>query len=368
MTRLHIASTHDTDMRYLVGSTVSDPVVYLEHDTHKRVFAPVTDVEALRATVAEGVVVEDSALYKSAMQGANNRRVALVLAIVQEANVPQPITVPASFPLDVADALRAQGYTLDIQREFCPERRIKSAAEIAQVTSNMLRVSEAFAIVRDLLEQATDVDNVLVHEGEPLSSERVKRAVEEHFFQYDLYALEGSIVSCGVHAAQPHHAGTGPLYAHQPIVVDQFPRHLPSGYYADMTRTFVKGTPTPELRAMYEAVLHTQEQALSNMAPGASCSELYEQSRTTLAEKGFETSSSEGYIHSLGHGLGLDIHEQPALNAVSSDVLEPGHVVTCEPGLYYNTHGGVRIEDTVVITGTGHTNLSTFPKDNWIVS
>ena len=126
-----------------------------------------------------------------------------------------------------------------------------------------------------------------------------------------------------------------------------------NGYCADMTRTVAVGTPKPEMVKIYETVLRAQEECESMLRPGLPCREADLRAREIIDGAGYEGR----FGHSLGHGVGIDIHEQPSLSYRSEDILKPGHIVTVEPGIYVPGLGGVRIENTCVITETGARTL-----------
>jgi Xaa-Pro aminopeptidase len=181
---------------------------------------------------------------------------------------------------------------------------------------------------------------------------------------------EGHIVACGPAGAEPHEAGRGLIRRGEPIVIDIYPRSKTSGYFADMTRTVCLGQPPDKLQYMYDAVLRAQELALSIVKPGVKCSDIQSAVENLFVLAGFETSGkgtefayAEGFVHGVGHGVGLDIHEAPRIGRASADVLEEGDVVTIEPGLYYKDIGGVRLEDMVLVTAGGSRNLTVFPKE-----
>jgi len=194
----------------------------------------------------------------------------------------------------------------------------------------------------------------------------VRTAIDTSFLR-DNCLEEGTIVAGGVAAAAPHNAGSGPLQPNQAIVLDIFPRHKQLRHYADMTRTVSKGDAGPEVRHMYDATLRAQEIALSMIAPGVNGREVYEAVCRHFEDAGYATSlrtgeyPASGFIHSLGHGLGLEVHERPSLRPLD-ETLEAGHVVTVEPGLYDPAIGGVRIEDVAVVTTDGCRNLTHFEK------
>jgi Xaa-Pro aminopeptidase len=129
-----------------------------------------------------------------------------------------------------------------------------------------------------------------------------------------------------------------------------------------MTRTYVKGTPSETVLNMRAAVARAQDAGFANIRPGAYAKDVFEASAAAVRDAGFDV-GEKGYIHSLGHGLGLELHEAPHLAPSSSEVLEVGNVVTVEPGIYYPEHGGARIEDVVVVTENGYENLTSYPRE-----
>ena len=262
------------------------------------------------------------------------------------------VLVPENMWTGHVETLREHNITAKIERPFFPERLTKTKEEVDAIIRVGKVVKEAFAHVADHLDKATVEWNDTLHlDGEKLTSEFVRAEVERIFLANDCVSGE-TIVACGEQSAEPHNRGSGPLYAGKPIIVDMFPRCKRTGYHYDCTRTFVKGTPSADLKSMLDAVREAQEEALTIMAPG-SAKHVHELVADSLKQAGFTMSDEEGFIHSTGHGLGLDVHEPPSINGKTDDVLSEGMVVTVEPGLYYTETGGVRIEDTVLITKDG---------------
>jgi Xaa-Pro aminopeptidase len=152
--------------------------------------------------------------------------------------------------------------------------------------------------------------------------------------------------------------------ADEPIIIDIFPRNKRDRYYADMSRTVIKGEATERLADMYDAVLLAQETAIAMVKPGVRCSDIHSRVCEIFEEKGYATyksGSSVGFIHSTGHGVGLEIHEAPPVGE-RDVVLEEGNVITIEPGLYYPDVGGIRLEDLILVTADGHENLTEMEK------
>ena len=175
----------------------------------------------------------------------------------------------------------------------------------------------------------------------------------------------------GPQAADPHERGHGPLKAGESIIVDIFPVDLSTRYYSDMTRTFVKGEPNDGLQEMYDAVLESQEAALSMIRAGVNGRDVHRKVAEVLHEAGYKTNVhdqeegkplTEGFFHGTGHGVGLELHEAPRVSLADEELI-PGDVISVEPGVYDPNVGGVRIEDLVVVTEEGCRNLTKFPKE-----
>ena len=197
----------------------------------------------------------------------------------------------------------------------------------------------------------------------------IDRVLQERGFE----SPEGHIVAGGPENAEPHERGSGIIRKNAPVVIDIFPRSKESGFFADMTRTVFLGEPSPQLRNMHEAVLAAQELGISMLRPGVRCADVHMAVADFFAEAGYSTSGkgkefpfAEGFVHGLGHGVGLEIHERPRLGRNSEDVLEEGDVITVEPGLYYPDLGGIRIEDMFLITASGARELTRFPKESML--
>jgi Xaa-Pro aminopeptidase len=208
-------------------------------------------------------------------------------------------------------------------------------------------------------------DGRLRHEGDPLTSEQVRQAIEMELLAHGC-GLDETIVACGRDAADPHDRGSGPLEADEPIIVDIFPQDKTTKYHADMTRTFCRGDPDETIREWYDLTARAKAAALETIEPGVTGAAVHEAAATVYEDAGLPTLSSDprtetGFIHSTGHGVGLDVHEQPTVGP-GGEELEAGQVITVEPGLYDPAVGGVRIEDIVVVTDDGYENLTAYPE------
>lgn len=205
-----------------------------------------------------------------------------------------------------------------------------------------------------------------LHSTPEPTAESAHALIDHVLEQHDAHSPEGHIVSCGVASAEPHEHGTSAIAPNVPIVIDIYPQSTRTGWWADVSRTICLGTPPPELQRMYDAVKMAQRLAIAAIRPGITGHTLHTIAEEHFTAAGFITSGigaeftyAEGFVHSLGHGVGQAIHTQPHISRDSTDVLAVGDVITIEPGLYYQNIGGVRLEDMLLVTETGHANLTT---------
>ncbi len=295
--------------------------------------------------------------------------VSRVIAAFLDSYDVESVAAPPRFPLSTADRLRDRGVTVESDDEsvITELRATKTDEEIEHIETAQRANEAAMAAAEELLRDSrTAAKGQLLYDGQRLTSERIKEEIEVTLLGHGC-ALDETIVACGSDAADPHDRGSGPLRAGEPIIVDIFPQHKASKYHADMTRTFVVGEPDETVAEWYELTARAHAAALDAIEPGATGAEVHDAVCDVYEEAGQPTlrsdeSTETGFIHSTGHGVGLDVHELPRV-APNGGVLEPGHVVTVEPGLYDPEVGGVRIEDFVVVTEDGYENLTEYPKE-----
>jgi Xaa-Pro aminopeptidase len=202
-----------------------------------------------------------------------------------------------------------------------------------------------------------------------LTSERLKRVIEDVFADHD---VEGSdmIAAHGPQTAVGHNSGSGQVAPGEPIVFDLFPRDKATGCYSDMTRTYVVGEPSDELKEWHALVKRALETSTAEVKPGVNGTTLFRQVCDQFQQAGYKTQPNkepgevleDGFFHSLGHGVGLEVHELPYMGRSGHDLV-PGDVITIEPGLYRSGYGGVRLEDIVLVTDDGHEVLTNYPYD-----
>jgi Xaa-Pro aminopeptidase len=205
----------------------------------------------------------------------------------------------------------------------------------------------------------------LRYQGSPLTSEKLRAIIDTAILREGGQANR-TIVAGGRQGCDPHESGHGPLRAHEPIILDIFPRSQTTGYFGDMTRTVVRGRAGDAVRKLFDTVLRGQTLAFGKIRAGVPTTEVHKTVQAFFDLQGYKTAKRaggmEGFFHGTGHGLGLEIHEAPRMSVNSTGVLQSGHVVTVEPGLYYPGIGGVRLEDVALVTETGFRKLSRFEK------
>ena len=274
--------------------------------------------------------------------------------------------VPGWMPVAHVRTLEERGLQVSVKAgALVAQRMIKSPKEIDAVKqAQRAAVAAVKKAARTLADASIGRNNVLRHDGKVLTSGRLRTIIETELLAHGCWTPGGTIVSCGEDTADPHAQGEGPLFAHRPIILDVFPRSQKTGYWGDITRTLVKGRIPKESACMHEAVCAARRAALRMMRPGVDAARVHARVTETFQQHGFVTQLSGrkpcGFIHSTGHGVGLDIHEAPRISTVSAE-LQAGEIITVEPGLYYPGIGGVRVEDTFLITKDGPQCLAPLP-------
>ena len=342
------------DMEYASGFRAPDPVVLLCEG--RRRLLVVSELEFGRASRCGPRTTALTPSMLGVRAASRHRLAEWAHRLLKREGVSRVVVDPA-FPFGVGSYLRARRIRVDIcSGALFPERAVKSPDECRKIRESQQAAVIAMRAATALISGAEiGRGGFLQVRGHRLTAEAVRRTIARALLDHDCVARD-TIVAGGSQAVDPHEAGHGPLMAHRPIVIDIFPQHEKHGYWGDITRTLVRGNPTPEARAMYAAVKAAQGAALNAIRPGVKCSTVHRRAADELERRGFATEVRNGrhvgFIHGTGHGVGLSIHEAPSIGR-SGTRLRSGHVITVEPGLYYPEIGGVRIEDTVRVTADG---------------
>jgi len=361
-------SDHDANMLYAVGMFVPDPFIYFR--TGDRSYVVMSDLEIDRARKqAAGCTVLSLSSYQKKLrrEGAKSPGVAEVLPVVLRNKGIRSVTVPASFPYGLAVLLQNNRITLKTRLgHFFPEREFKSAEEVRKLSA-ALAIAEAGMAAGMKALRAARIDKArrLTYKSTPLTSEKLRAIIDTAIVQADGLASH-TIVAGGNQGCDPHEKGFGPLRAHQPIIIDIFPRSQKTGYFGDITRTVVRGRASEAVKKLYATVQRGQEIGFEKMRVGVPTVEVHNSIQQYFAKEGYKTGKHngrmQGFFHGTGHGLGLEIHEAPRMGANSAGELKSGQVITVEPGLYYPGLGGVRLEDVAVMGNQSPRNLTKFEK------
>ncbi|MBE6381382.1 MAG: aminopeptidase P family protein [Lentisphaerae bacterium] len=352
---------HSADMLYITRLNLPDAFVYLGLPEEK--MAIVSDLEYDRAQVNAPGYLKVCNQNEFVAPGA---KTVDLLKLLHNKYALQGFRVPYDFPVGLAAQLRNVGIECFVSSgSFFPQRNIKDDYEISCIRQamkiNATAMQKAFETIANC---SVDKDNRLLLDGEVFTSERLRSVIDSTLAAHDAVG-SGTIAAGGVQSSMPHHRGEGALYAHTPIVIDIFPRMNSNGYYGDLTRTVVKGQAPEIVQNAFEAVKIVRDECKAMTRAGVAGSVPYDHAMQRLTELGFPTGSNAkgfyGFFHGLGHGVGLEIHESPRLSRNVKHLLQPGEVVTVEPGVYYPEWGGIRLEDIVVVRSNGCDCLTDVP-------
>jgi Xaa-Pro aminopeptidase len=361
---LYDDAIRSAEMRHEIGEPVMDPLTFVEVDGRRIVVTSMLEASVLgrREDVIDEVWdihdlgVEDLIAdhsFPHALIGAETTRRALDKLGVST------VVVPPTFRTIVSDYLRERGIevTVDVDA-WAARRRVKSPAEL-EGTERAQRAAETalLAALHMIRESEPTSGNRLRFDGEILTAEWIREVMTAELVTQGA-VTEEIIVQTGDQCLNGHDVGTGPIAPDRSLIIDCFPQDRRSGSFSDMTRTFVPGTPSKELRKLHDDVRAALEIAFESLRPGRS--DAYQKVAEHFHARGYETQLHhdgaepivEGFSHALGHGVGLEVHERPWIGRRSDELVE-GDVIAVEPGLYARGVGGVRLEDTVVVTADG---------------
>jgi Xaa-Pro aminopeptidase len=362
---LYASSEASADLLYLSGVFVPDPfIAILAQGKSHAIVSPLEYDRVVRHSRFDEVMLLPTIRKKAAEHlnlGPKKVGAAEIMIYFAQRFAVKKIEVPADFPAREYAKLYEAGYRVDVvEGAFFPQRKKKSDAEARAIRQGNAASAAGIRAAEAVLRAATIEGDRIIYEGRPLTSERLRSVIDHACINKGAVASR-TIVAGGRHACDPHEAGHGPLRPHQLIIIDVFPRMQKTGYHGDLTRTFLKGRASAPQRALVRTVRAAQEAALSAVAAGVKGSEVDAAARSVFEAAGYVTEQRKdgfvGFIHSTGHGLGLEVHEAPRV-AKGGGKLKAGHVITIEPGLYYPEIGACRIEDVVRVSEAGFEKLS----------
>jgi Xaa-Pro aminopeptidase len=360
------ASETDSNLYYATRFIAPDPFVFVQLKGERLMLMSDLEMDRARSQATVDRVISYSEVERAVRaQGLSDPgTIDIVHAVLQPAGIKR-LLVPANFSYAYALRLQQLGYQLELQSgPLFPSRAIKTVEEVHYVEAAQRATERAVAAAHAALRQAEIRNGFIWLNGEVVTSEWIKKLINVQLMESECVA-QHTIVAGGDQACDPHNEGSGPLPANRSIIFDVFPRSAQTRYFADMSRTVVKGRPSAELKQLYQIVKDAQEEAMTKIHDGADGAKIHQGICDRFEAAGYQTGvvngRMQGYFHGTGHGVGLDIHEAPRISRTGS-ILQEGHIVTVEPGLYYPGLGAIRIEDMVLVTKDGCRNLTNFPK------
>ncbi len=360
-------------MRHELPVTIGDAFLLGIVDGRLHVMASALDRTRIEGAAPDAVLhdYEELGFRELLESGMSRHEVELELASRAAAAMGiREATADPEMPVAVADRLRADGIVLDLDDDaIAARRRVKSAPELAGTRRAQIAAEAGMSAAAALLRRSDRDGDRLKLDGEVLTSEAVRAAVRDVCQAHGAPAPPDIIVS-SPWSGFGHDPGSGPLPADLPIVIDLWPRDEESGCWADMTRTFVVGEISEQVRAMEALVVEAIEKAREAVAPGITGRELHDLVCDVFEPAGYRTQRNgpgedpnEGFQFSLGHGVGLAVHEPPGLGRTGRGPLVVGDVIALEPGLWLREIGEVRFEDLLLVTEDGSETLTQYPYD-----
>jgi Xaa-Pro aminopeptidase len=374
---LYADSYRDANMYYLTKFLAPDPFIFFKRvDTDPLLV--VSQMEFQRAQKQSIIRNIRSFLdynYLQVMKTAKEPHLGAMKLIAkvakEELGVEKKICVPTNFPLIAADVLREEGLTVIPMFGVVENaRETKDVHEVEEISAVQVVTEEATKKAIEVIAKAdVGANGTLLIKKEPLTVGGIKSVFGHKLLDNGCIPEEDIIIACGTKSSDPHYIGEpqDKLKANQPIILDVYPRSLQKRYWTDMTRTIVKGKAPDKIKKMFNVVQEAQHASLDAIQAGALGRDVYDICCDVLEKAGYETTRggkkiTMGMTHSLGHGVGLQIHESPKLSELSTVPLKAHSVVTVEPGLYDPKVGGVRLEDLIEVRKTGYRNLTRMEK------
>ena len=361
-------SERDSNMYYATGFPAPDPFVFVRKGDKKIMITSDLELDRAKSESNADKVLSLSQferIIKKRRNKGNASLIEIVATALGEMNIKQ-LRIPANFSVEYADFLRKNGFRLEVKKEpFFDSREIKSKDEIGHIVKTLRNTEKALEKAIDYIRKAKIKDGFLFStRNSQITSESMRQKINVELMKRGCTAKH-TIVSCGEQSCVPHNTGSGPLKANESIIFDVFPKDEQTGYYADISRTIVKGKASRALKKMYKAVSSAQDLVFESAGNDTRGDVIHRKVLKHLTALGFKTGKfkgkMQGFFHGTGHGVGLDVHEPPRISKTKC-TLKTGNVVTVEPGLYYPGIGGVRLEDMILITDDGCTNLTKSPK------
>lgn len=347
-------SSENPNLYYLSQFTSSDPYILLQHGEET-----VLVVAGFEKTRAEKESAADTVLSSQELREDHENAIS---GLIERFEI-DIIGIPEDSSVKLYTSLREETEVVVTENPAEKPRAVKETKEIEKIEIAQEATEKAMRTAKEMIQDSQLEGNKLVLNGKNLTSERVRQRIHKKLIDRGCRHSD-TIVASGLETANPHETGSSVIRPNEPVIIDIFPQHS-SQYNGDMTRTFIKNEPSEEVQKLHRDVKEVQKAAFKVLEKGSGTNvkEVEQAVCDKFNDLGHETyreNAATGFIHSVGHGVGLKVHEKPSM---TKDIeLEAGNVITIEPGLYYPDIGGVRIEDLIVIEKNGYRNLNSLDK------
>lgn len=362
---LYADSEKSADMLYLGGVFVPDPFLAFVIGGKRICFVNGLEYGRVSKSSAFDAVysLEEALIEAAAFFKKKKAELIDLIKFFVAKNAVDELIVPMDFPAWLYAGLQKESVAITVcEGLLFPERAIKTAEQAALIEEGNQASIAGFMAVEAILEKSLIKNGFIYYKKQLVTAEMLKAEIEIACLRSGGISSH-TIVACGDQACDPHCGGSGPIKPNELIIVDIFPRVKHTGYFGDMTRTFLKGKASSVQKKLVKTVKTAQSMAIKLVSACIAAKVVHQVVCDHFEQSGYKTEKvngvPQGFIHSTGHGVGLDIHEMPRLSN-NADKLEEGMVVTVEPGLYYPGVGACRIEDVVLVKKAGHKLLSQY--------
>lgn len=363
---IYDSAERNADLYYATHFAAPDPFIYFEVKGKKYLVLSDLEIDRGKKVARVDRVLSLSSYVKRAEKKKKVFTIIDVLKEIFSEHRIKKLVVPQTTSFNLVDALRRNGLKVEAGTSpFYEERLSKTAEEMRLIEASQKVIFAAMRLAEETIKKSRIKGDRIIYRGSALTSEKMQQLLRVFLLERDHFAPE-IIVACGMHAIDPHDRGSGPLIPHKSIIVDIFPRSGKTMYYGDATRTFCKGRAPDALKRLYATVKEGQEMGISKLRAGINGRLVHESIMRYFEKEGYQTGEKggrrQGFFHSTGHSIGLDLHEEPGRIGPRDFIIPNGYITSVEPGLYYAAIGGVRIEDLVYVTKKGCEILSHYPK------
>jgi len=365
---LHRGTSNDPNIKYLTGMgedvDISDKFYIIKYKDKIIALIGRVDKRKLEQNCDLSRIITFGEYSNADIRGNIKKETNVLTKFLNEYKEYSFITGP-KFPSYIFNQL-SDKYDINSLSEnpISQKRKIKTKVEIEKMRSIQQCTERGMKYIEKILKESDVNDQYeLVWKGNILTSSILRKEVENFFDKNDSFTPYKYIIATGKDSSDPHNRGKGPIRAQVPIIVDIFP-YSKYGYYGDMSRTFIKGEPSQKLQNMNKAVNKSLNAGLEIIEDGIEANKVHDRVCEVIEKHGYETgvNKESGFIHSTGHSIGLELHENPRISG-DAEKLKENMILTIEPGLYYEDIGGIRTENMIRVTEDGYEDFNTMSKN-----